>query len=60
MALLRRISAELRDLAESSPELREPHFNLKNIRRVLARPSGPGLRPLARAPPVPAGGASFN
>ena len=45
MALLRRLSAALPDLREGSAELREAHFNLTNIRRVLARPSGPALRP---------------
>jgi hypothetical protein len=45
MVLLQRICAELPDLAEGSPELREAHFNLTNIRRALARPAGRGLRP---------------
>lgn len=41
MVLLQRISAQLTDLAENSPELREAQFNLTNIRRALARPPGP-------------------
>ena len=44
MAVLRRICAELPDLAEGSSELREAHFNLTNIRRALARPPGPAPR----------------
>ena len=44
MTLLQRISAQLTDLAEGSPELRAAHFNLTNIRRALTRPAGPGLR----------------
>lgn len=44
MALLQRISAALPDLADGSPELREAHFNLTNIRKALTRPVGPGLR----------------
>jgi hypothetical protein len=44
MILLQRISAELPDLAEDSPALREAHFNLTNIRRALARPV-PSPRP---------------
>ena len=45
MALLQRISAQLPDLAEGSPELRAAHFNLTNIRKRLARPPDPALRP---------------
>ena len=45
MALLRRISAELPDLAEGSADLREAHVNLQNIRRALVRPPGPVPRP---------------
>ena len=39
MALLQRISAQLPDLADGSPELRAAQFNLRNIRRAsLGRP----------------------
>lgn len=37
-ALLRRIASELPHLAEGSHELRIAHYNLSNIRLMLARP----------------------
>ena len=36
--LLRRIGSELPNLNEGSPELRNAHINLRNIRTALARP----------------------
>jgi hypothetical protein len=44
IALLRRISSEMPNLADGSTELVYAHMNLRNIRAVLARPN-PGPRP---------------
>lgn len=44
-ALLRRIATDLPTMREGSHELRDAHANLMNIRRALARPTGPAPRP---------------